>query len=365
MTRNNKAPGYIMIVTLMLISLIVALVSYLANRSTPYLSFINVVMQREKAKLLAFGGIQMAMSQLAWAAAEPEEKKKATTEADKKKTAEPEEQDKRFLETILPYLNRWQEIGLTKEKDGIEGKIYFAISCEQGKLDINQIYDFEDKKFVGEGEKIDYKKIMQEFFSALGKEVGEKKMFDSFATFLKNRDYPLNDATELLTSKPFERFKYNIFYIPPTEEKKGAMQQQKRPIYLTDIFTTRSGSKTIEPWLLSDSMCGLLNLEQVKPGDTEKRKNNVKKWLESFKITTTWEEDWDEMLAPVYGKKFNVVPKYIKPLLATKFGPTVFSVLSYGNVGEVTQRFLAIIEKDKPSQKDGRAIVTLRKLYWL
>ena len=64
-------------------------------------------------------------------------------------------------------------------------------------------------------------------------------------------------------------------------------------------------------------------------------------------------------------EKFNVT-EIIKLLLTTKFGPTVFSVLSYGKVGEVTQRFLAIIEKGKPSQEqDGRAKVTLRKLYWL
>jgi hypothetical protein len=118
--------------------------------------------------------------------------------------------------------------------------------------------------------------------------------------------------------------------------------------------------------LLSDSMCGLLNLKQATAGDIEKRKNAIKKWVEPFKPEAKWDQDWDKMLAPLYGKKFDALPKFIKLLLVTKFGPTVFSVLSYGKVGEVTQRFLAIIEKGEPSdKKDGRATVTIKKLYWL
>ncbi|TET05899.1 hypothetical protein E3J79_03855 [Candidatus Dependentiae bacterium] len=364
MKIKKQSTGYIMIFTLMLIALLTVLVSYLANRSTPYLSFINIVVQRKKAKLLGLGGIQMAMSQLA--SAESEKKKTAVPkEKEEKEKEKSEEQGKRLLQAILPSINRWQTVVLDEEKDGIEGKISFAITCEEGKIDINQIYDFESKKFVGEGEpEDDYKKIIQEFFAIVEKKIGGQKLFDALATFLKNRDYKLNDVTELLTIKAFEVFKNNIFYVPPQPEKEQPDRQQKATVYLTDIFTVWSGSKTVEPWLLSNSMCGLLNLEQAQAGDVEKRKSAVKKWLAAFKQTAKWDEDWDKMLEPVYGKNFNTIPKFIKPILSTKFGPTVFSVLSYGKVGEVTQRFLAIIEKEKPEQ-NGRAIVKLKKLYWL
>jgi len=367
MNTKNKRSGYIMIFTLMMIALLTGLVAYLANRSIPYISFTTIVIQREKAKLLALGGIQAALSQLAWAAAPEKEKKKKTAGIKEEAIKKPEEQDKQFLETILPYINRWQTVSLTKEKDGIEGEILFAISCEEGKVDINQIYDFEKKKFVGEGGKDeeDYKKIMQQFFGTLEKKIGGQKLFDSFATFLKNRKYKLNDVTELLTINAFEPFKNKLFYEPPQPGKEIPVPK-KPTMFLTDIFTVWSGQKQVESWLLSDSMCGLLNLEQSKTGDTEKRKKDVKNWLENFKPSAKWEEDWDKMLAHVYGKKFNALPKFIKSLLATKFGPTVFSVLSYGKVEEVAQRFLAIIEKSRPSQKeDGRASVIIRKLYWL
>jgi len=370
MNNYSKKSGYVMIFTLIMISLLAALVTYLANRTIPYVSYTAAILEREKAKLLALGGIQMGLSQLAWAAAEPEGKKKKSADSKDQQTEKPEEQDKRFLQTILPHLNRWQKFSLTKQQDGIDGEIQFAIMCEDGKLNINEIYDFEKHAFIGKGGKADedFEKIMEPFFKELEKKSGGKELFKSFATFMKNREYKLNDVTELLTVKAFEPFKNKLFYEPPLPgTKETPTQEQKKPtLYLADIFTVWSGGKEIQPWLLSNSMCGLLNLDVVKAGDLEKRKKNIKKGLEQFKPQAKWEDDWDKELAPIYGKNFNIVPKFIKPLLATRFGPTVFSVLSYGKVGEVTQRFLAIIEKGRPSQEqDGRANVTIRKLYWL
>jgi len=354
-----------MIFTLIMISLLTMLVTYMANRTIPYVSYTSTLIDREKAKLLALGGIQMGLSRLAWAAAD-EKKEKSNTKTGKKE--QPEEKDKRFLQTILPYLNRCHKFSLTKEKDGINGEIHLIISCENGKLNINEIYDFDKHVFVGKGSKNgqDYEKIMEAFFKDLEKKGGGKELFKSFSRFLKNRKYKLNDVTELLEIKAFEHFKNRIFYEPPSHREEKKSEEQKKPIfYLTDIFTVWSGRKDIQPWLLSDSMCGLLNLDTAKTDDIEKRTKKIKKSLEQFTIKTTWENDWNKKLTSVYGKNFNIVPKFIKPILATRFGPTVFSVLSYGKVGEVTQRFLAIVEKGKPSQEqDGRANVTIRKLYW-
>jgi len=362
----KQRPGFLMVTTLMVLGIMVFLITYIFNRSLPFITHTTTLTKHDQAKQLALGGIQLGISQLAWAAA-PQEGKKKPQPLGKQQPEPPEEKDKRFLEIILPVINRWQTIDLTENNQGIEGNIQIAISCEDGKININEIYDFEHKKFVGEGnppDKADYKKIMQALCGEIDKQAGGKKLFDALAAFLKKRDYPLNDVTELLTSKEFEIFKHRLFYEPPELEK--TQQKQKKQIYLTDIFTVASAEKTVRPWLLSNSMCGLLNLEQVKPDDIKKRKESVTKWLNAFKSTAKWDEDWDKMLAPVYGTKYNAVPKFIKPIFATKFGPNTFSILSYGKVDNVTQRFLAIVEKDTPSQNnDGRAVITIRKLYWL
>ncbi len=370
MNARNSRSGYIMIFTLIMISLLTALVTYLANRSIPYISLSATVVERERAKEIALGGIQMGLSQLAWAAADTKEKKEQPTDEKKGEQNKTLEQDERFLEKILPRLNRWNSVKLTKKNDGIDAQIHFAIMCEDGKLNINEIYDFQKHAFIGKGgnPQEDYEKLMEAFFKELEKKSGGKELFKSFAAFLKNRTYKINDVTELLTIKAFEPFKNKLFYEPPRIAKKEAESQEKKQatIYLTDIFTVYSQEKLIQPWLLSNSMCALLNLETSHSGDIEKRTKSIKKWVEDFKQDAKWDRDWDKELSSVYGKKFNIVPKFIKPLLATRFGPTVFSVLSYGRVGEVTQRFLAIVEKGKPSQEqDGRADVTIRKLYWL
>ena len=77
MKTSHTQTGYIMIVTLMVVSLAFVLVAYMINRGTVYLPLTKTVIDREKSKELAFAGLQMAMSQLAYAdVVEKEEKRR-------------------------------------------------------------------------------------------------------------------------------------------------------------------------------------------------------------------------------------------------------------------------------------------------
>jgi len=370
MRTTNKQSGYILIVTLMVISLSVVLVSYLFTRSSVYLPLSTTVIKREQAKMLALGGIQVAMSQVAV-------KKSAVAKANGKDAGA---REKRFLAQLLPVLNRWQGFKLTEKEEGLDAQLGVCLMCEDGKININEMYDFDTHTFLNEGKaKGDYKKMMQELFGRIEKMVQGKDLYKAFEKFLKARQYKLNDVTELLTSKPFEIFKNNVFYEPPAQAapaqaapsqdapaQNEIQKSKERPLYLTDIFTVWSGVPTVEPWVLSDSVRGVLGLTRVEYEKKESRKKEMSQLLKKFTVSTRWDTQWNALLQPLYGKDFAALPKGIAPLLSAKFEPMIFSVLSYGKVGDITQKVYALIERI-PSSKDDDFLfgVTVKRIYWM
>lgn len=88
--------------------------------------------------------------------------------------------------------------------------------------------------------------------------------------------------------------------------------------------------------------------------------------LKTFKATLQWPGDWQNTFAKLYGQEFTNLPKGIESIFQTKVEPKVFSVLSYGTVGKVTQRVCAVVERIK-EQKDKKLMFTvvIKKLYWL
>ena len=362
MNQRDPRQGYILVMTLMIISISVVLVSYMFNRQASYVPFMEAMAQREKAKMLALGGIQLAISALV-----EEEEAKETTPGEEKKQRSQDEETKKFLARILPSLNRWQRFSLKEEVDGVEGQIHICISCEDGKININEIYDFEKQKFKGEGDpKADYKKIMQELFAQLKESIGRDNLFEPFEKFLKERGYPLDDVTELLTIKEFAIFKRSVFYEPLLDEDKKGAQKKKRPVFLTDLFTIWSNRHTIEPWLFSDSIKGMLGLRRVKEGDSKEWGAMIKGLLKEFKSTVQWSSDWNKFLGSAYEKDFTSLPKSIESILSTKVEAKTFTVLSYGKAGEIGQKLLAIVQREKGSKdKSIPYDVKVKKIYWI
>ncbi len=357
MKHTHSSSGFILILTLSLIALSVILVAYINNKSSGYIPFARLAVDRQKAHALAYGGIQLALSQLATAA--PGTQKAKPTALDHTKA---------LLTTLLPIHNQWQSFTLKNKEDGFDGELKICITCESGKIDINKIYDYKTKKFIGEGQKTgDYKKIMAALFERITPMVHGTDLFKAFEKFLKERHYNIQDVTELLTIKEFAVFKNNIFYEPlasNTSDKAEASKQQ--PLFLTDIFTVWSGKATVTPWLLSSSLGKLLKFQPIRP-EAIKEQKMIQEQLKNFTIKTEWSsQTWDKLLTPFYGLTFKEVPEFAVPLFNNTFEPTIFSVLSHAKVGTITQRLLAIVQRDDSLQPDSATFgVTIKKLYWL
>lgn len=372
MNTVHRTHGYVLILTLMIISLSVILVTYIANKGSTYIPFARLAIDREKAALLAFSGIQIAMSQLGkqpekkaeetpapTQPGQPQQKQMASAPGDEKSL-------KTFLTDFFPLKNRWQDFTLNKKNDGVDGRIQFCITSEQGKIDINAIYDFKKQKFLGEGQpQGDYKKLLQELFVRIEKLVQAKELFKGFEKFLKDRQYRVNDVTELLTIKEFEPFKRSIVVEPVSAEKKSREKKEQLTIYLTDIFTTFSGKPQIDPWLLTDSVAAILELKRKESGEKED-KESMNELLKKFKRTMNWATDWNTLFSKLYGKEFSALPAGIEALLNPTFDPKMFYIISYGTVGKITQKMVAILERTESSQDDEIVVhVALKKLYWL
>lgn len=364
-----------MIFALLVIAASMVIVAYVGHRGSVHAPFMHMSIAHEKAKLMVMSGVQIAIAQLV--KVEVKEQKKAAAsqapadsgkekskEQSGAKNSEQDAEQKEFLQRILPTLNRWQTFELKQEVDGIDAQLSVCLMCEEGKINLNHVYNFKKEQFRGDKEK-GWKSIMQELCKNIEKVAKVADLFPAFEKTFKERRNKYNDATELLLKKEFHVFKDFLFYEPPVvdKEKKDKKQQQ---IYLTDIFTVWSSSGKIEPWLFSNSLAILFGLPQAEAQDTKKRAEQVGEWLKNFKQKANWQQDWKTILQPMYGKELRTLPKNIDSMLSDTFDPHFFSVRVHAKVGEVTQRAYAILERNKRSQGNNNEYdIVLRKLYWL
>ena len=65
MNMQHARSGYILITTLLMLTAGVSVVTYLITRATSYVPLIDVIGKQEKARMLAFAGLQIAAAQLA------------------------------------------------------------------------------------------------------------------------------------------------------------------------------------------------------------------------------------------------------------------------------------------------------------
>ena len=351
--NSQNSSGYILVLALMIISATLILVNQLFQHGQTHNAYTYTMIDREKAKSLAQSGMNFAISQLQ-SAFEP------IKEDAKKREVKKNTRAQQVLETIFPGLNRWQLIELNRSRDGIDGEIKFCLSCEDGKINLNQIFDFEKKKFRGFGQSQgDMQEVMKVLMQRLSSLLNGQDLFVPLLDFLSKRGYQLNEVTELLSDKTFGRFfKDAIFYQPPVKGEKN------QTVYLTDLFTIWSDSVKLEPRFLSDSLSALLGLKRVIAGGIDDRSKQAKQLAIQLKQNVNWATDWDKTLKSVYNRNFAALPKNSGSLLNTHFDPTTFSVIASGKVGRIEQRLFAIIKKQQVQKEAGVTMRVLR-LYWI
>lgn len=362
--KANK-PGYILILTFFFIAISVVLITGVLKQASNFQKNASLMRNKEKAKLLALSGIQLALDEISLIEDQPVE--------DDAKPAKPNEKEiqaflAKWFSGAFPAVNKWTTVSLTDELFGVDGYIKYFISCEQGKIDLNNFANILEKESKQTAEPVkaidaegktetlssqDTSKI-KSFTSVVDELVKKEFKVDLIATLKEAKNFiPLEDPTQLLKYKSFESVKDNVF-LP----LNGNSADKKMPVTLMDLFTTLPGSGKLNPWFLSYSMAKILGLQ---------RKQNIKlaDIIKQFKPKMDWEKEWDKTLAELYGKQFNSMPKEITSMFSDECEATAFSVIVYAKVGPITQRLYAILERENPNKMSRKNIVfKIAKIFW-
>ena len=132
---KHARSGSALLIILCFLGIIGALTQQLVKTSFLTIRLLDQEIKRTKAQLLAQNGLTLAIAQL-------------TQQLETKKNAVDSNPKVEALEKILAILNRWQLFPLTKELDGMQGSIKVYISCEDGKIPLQNLIDPATKKMV-------------------------------------------------------------------------------------------------------------------------------------------------------------------------------------------------------------------------
>lgn len=328
--RCNKN-AFVLIFVLTILALVTLLTHQLMRLVHVGSHFDRTMVDRERAEMLALGGIKIAMAALTQKSPGKKKEKLSEEETKKKKKKELET----FLQHILPHLGLWQTFDLRDEIDGIDGELKLCITCEEGKININEAFDFKKKEF-----KPIYKKLLQRV-KFKGKNAGP--FLKKLAQYLKKRGRKIDDISELQAGTG--GIISQIFYEPPKPSKKPKQAKPNEVLALQDIFTIWTDSDKLEALFLSDGMRAMLGFTRPKAHDAKLKKEIFKKVIKNFDAGTDQNsEKYWKIVRPLYQPKSSFKIQNTK-IFSSTFEPKIYSVLSSGKVGNVEQRVLAVIKE--------------------
>ena len=331
----------------MIVSLMVFLTQQLVSGVLVTSNFVSIIMQREQAKALALNGVQIVAKQLLELDEEKKEKKESGgAEKKEEEKSKLPVHDKNFLEKVLPFLNRWRIFSFEEKVDGFAGELRVCLTCEDGKININEAFDFKKQEF-----KKEYAALLKSL-EIKGK-LAPGELATKLQEFLTKRARKLEDVSELMQVPVCRNL--DIFYKPP--EKPTKKDEQPSPsinLALSDIFTVWTDSHEINPMIFSNALCAMFTFRQPLATDATVMKDKFQQFAQQFKpeLVKDWDASW-EMLQILYEQK-PVFFKEMQGIFSKEFGPSTYSVISYATVGKVTQRVMAVVKKVKRQQAEKK-----------
>ena len=341
MQKNSKAS--ILIFTLIILSVITVLTVQLMRSVLINYIFTSNQIKMHQARTLAFGGVNLAISQLL---DENKNQKEENIKDEKDK-----DKVRQLLQRVFVNLNKKQTFKLMQDIDGIEGEVGFCISCENGKLNINKIFDFEKNEF-----KEEYKKLLAGL--KINGKLASGEILKKLTDFLKERNRKLDDISELTKIEGLN--KVDLFYKPPKISDIKNKQNLSTDVYLQDLFTIWTDKEQLEFLFVSNSVLTILGLRRPLANDATVFEKQFKALIEIINknYSQNLNDNWS-YYSPIFGKENKLLNNF-KSIFSKEFGPKVYSVISYGKVGDMEQKLLVVlkeVEKQKKSKDSSNQTV--------
>lgn len=315
-----------------MLALCTALVSVFMVKGITHKKFVTTVLGQEQLMQCALSAPALAQSFLYFSADELKEvEQKSNTAAASGKNASVNQDTgfgKLLLEKVLPVVNKTQKFNLREVDKSFPVVVNLTFFCESGKININSLYDLVQKKFYDEGVPGKDQKVFATWlFDKIAVLTEKPSLLQPFVEHVKQRTTPFNDVTELLSIKEFAAcFSQAVFYDENLFGKRIDKKLQK--VFLTDLFTVASENDTIQPWLLSPSVCALLDIAQKSDEhEVSGIKEEKKVDTSSFKQQGDWQKDWNACFKQLYGITYDKIPEPVRLMLSPSFSVTVFSIL--------------------------------------
>lgn len=342
---NNKQPGFILLLTFLMLSMTIAMATYLMMSVQSSKAIGSTVIVVERAQDVALSGIELVRRTL----------------------SNPGDPDgnKHEIENILRFINRWRTFDLHADTDGVDATISVYVACEEGKININSMFDATKKQFVFDEKDAFSKDLWTRvgtIFRSKTAGVGVTDFKDFLVRHLKERKEPLDDVSELFNDEPLTRMPL-IFAPPPATNQQG--ETKAVPLGVIDLLTVSEFVVKLQPVFLSRGMCDLLGFKPLPPDD-DGREKIIKDLVSRVKLDSTisWAREWDKILAPIYGKTFNQIEGHFRwTTFDQRIGALVISVLCYGKMNNKTVGVFALLLRHV--EQDKRVVYQVKKLYWI
>lgn len=335
---KNHAHGSSLLIVICFLGIIGVITQKLIQASFLTSRMLQQQINRTQAQVLALNGLTLAIAQIT---------KQPTT-----KKNNPDYNPKAAaLENLLSFLNRQQSFVLSKETDGMDGTINLCISCEEGKLPLQNLIDPSTKKFFKP-----YEQFLKNTCTSESEKIAD--FTPQLGIMLQKQSPPLEDPSQIQSI-----VKQPLFHNPFRPKKTAKNTPQPHNAYVFDLFSLWNTTGKINPLLLSSSCCTALKLKKpfISTRDDKDQKEIYHRIAETISKErgTDWEKNWS-VLSPLYGAKPQM-PADAASLFSEAVEPTMFSVLSCGIVRGIEQRLYAIIHKrttpakqaEQPKEQQG------------
>jgi len=407
---DKKQSGYILILTLFMIAMSITLLTSIVQRVLNFQKQVYFNLNRQKSRLLALGAVELALSQISF-----EKPKESTLNSEKQEdksldkqnsSKESENFEKEWFKNLVKIINKWQTIEVNEGNLNATIKLY--ITCQQGKLNLNYIQqqieqqlkkdqrtqdqnkelvkkdqenikkpekDQENQKVESNDKKetevvkesSQEKKGFIQSINALTQKKLKIDLIESVKELKKDILRDIESPLDFLKLKQFDEFRKKIFndldnqedfYLMDLFAANLTLNEEKNVPFSFLFFNKINPDNEINPWLLSKSLCKLLELQTEGV--------NLQELVGKFKNNINWQKDWDDIFAPLYGKSFNSIDKEISNLFSKSFLPNAFSVVVYIKLGENSQRLFAILKKDNLNKDKNSNYIKFKiaKIYW-